>query len=378
MPTPPHPSAPNPSGPNPSPPNPPDPASPHRGNGPVYGWGLVGASRAAQRHLIPALLGLHQPLGSPAWKRARIIGLYSSSRSRGNDFAAANRLSRVYNQPADLLGREDVDCVYVSSQPRHQYAHALAALEAGKHLLCETPTALSLAEVTALERTAGEQGLLFVPNYAYRGDAALARMAEMARDYAIGELLGAQIINCTPLAPELQTWRLAAEGGGVVLDRTLHDIDLVRWLFADEIEQVAALAAPRVLGRHVDEEVVVNLRMRRSGQLVQCHDSFVTPHRFSSVELYGSRGSLRVHHWWSRRRPSELLLVRNDEVEVIPVDGPDHYTATVNAFHQTLDGWNRGEALSGFLASSRDGVHNLRAALAVMESLRNGWSVRVE
>lgn len=342
------------------------------------GWALVGASRVAQQFMIPALLGLHRPAGERGPNATRIIGLYSSSRNRGNAFASANRLNRAFTELPKLLSRDDVDCVYVSSQPRHQFSHSLAALEAGKHLLCETPTALTLSELATLEQTAGESGLLFVPNYAYRGDAALARMAELARDYAIGELLGGQFINCTPLPSDLQTWRLAANGGGVVLDRTIHDIDLARWLFADEIEQVAALAAPRVLGGHVDDEVVVNLRMRRGGQLVQCHDSFVTPHRFSSVELYGTRGSLRVHHWWSRRRPSELLLVRNDEVEVIPVEGPDHYSATVDAFHLALDRRQQGESALGFLASATDARRNLAAALAVSESIRNGWSVRLE
>lgn len=339
------------------------------------GWALIGASRAAQNFLIPALAGQTQPNGE---RSARIVGVYSHSPRRGNAFAAYNRLARAYERWEDLLGRDDVTCVYVSCQPRHQYALALAALEAGKHVLCETPIALSASEATALERTARSRGLLLTPNYAYRGDGALARMAEMARDYAIGELLGGQIVNCTPLPPELQTWRLRPEGGGVVLDRTIHDIDLARWLFADEVEQVAGLASRRTLARDVDDEVVVNLRLRRGGQLVQCHDSFVTPHRFSSVELYGTRGSLRVHHWWSRRRPSELLRVRNDEVEMIPVAGPDHYTATVTAFHAALHNVSNGMPRTGFLASAVDGVRNLQTALAVLESIRNGWSVRVE
>ena len=355
-----------------------DPAAPTPDNRGAVGWALLGASRVAEQFLIPALRTQPHPSGQPGRGGARIVGVYSHSPRGGNAFAVHNRLVRAYENLDELLARNDVDAVYVSSQPRHQYALALASLEAGKHVLCETPMALSLSEATALERAAQSHGVLLVPNYAYRGDAALARMAEMVREYAIGELLGGQIVNSTLLPMELQTWRLGSDGGGVVLDRTIHDIDLARWLFADEVDQVAALASRRVLGRDVDDEVVVNLRLRRGGQLIQCHDSFVTPHRFSSVELYGARGSLRVHHWWGRRRPSELLLVRNDEVEVIPVDGPDHYTATVRAFHLALRNRASGGSSSGFLASASDGVRNLQAALAVLESVRNGWSVRVE
>jgi len=340
------------------------------------GWALMGASRTAQNFLIPALRA--QPNSRSGRGGARIVGVYSHSPRRGNDFATDNRLVRAYQNRDELLGQSDVDCVYVSSQPHHQYALALASLEAGKHVLCETPMGLSLREAVGLERAAQSQGVLIMPNFAYRGDAALARMAEMVRDYAIGELVGGQIVNCAPLPPDLHTWRLRPDDGGVVLDRTIHDIDLVRWLFADEVDQVAALSARRVLGKDVDDEVVFNLRLKRGGQLIQCHDSFVTPHRFSSVELYGTRGSLRVHHWWSRRRPSELLLVRNDEVEIIPVEGPDHYTATVTAVHQAIRTLADGALRMGFLASASDGVRNLRTSLAVLESIRNGWSVKVE
>ncbi len=355
-----------------------DPISSNPENRGVVGWALLGASRVAQQFLIPALRTQSHPNGLPGQNGARMIGVYSHSARGGAAFASHNRLVRAYENLDELLGRNDVDAAYISSQPRHQYVLALAALEAGKHVLCETPMALAHSEAAALERTARMHGLLFVPNYAYRGDAALARMAEMVRDYAIGELLGGQIVNCAPLPPDLQSWRLRPDGGGVVLDRTIHDIDLVRWLFADEVDQVAALASRRSLGQDVDDEVVVNLRLRRGGQLVHCHDSFVTPHRFSSVELYGSRGSLRVHHWWSRRRPSELLHVRNDEVEVIPVEGPDHYTATVRAFHAAQQNPANGAFRTGFLATASDGVRNLQTALAVLESARNGVSVRIE
>ena len=342
------------------------------------GWALIGASRVAQRCLIPALRAQPHPGGDAGRSSARIVGIYSHSPRRGDDFAARNRLVRAYASLGELLARDDVHCVYVSSQPRHQYALTLAALEAGKHVLCETPMGLTAHEAILLERAAQSHAVLLAPNFAYRGDPALARLAEMVRDYTIGELLGGQINNCALLPTDLQTWRLRPDGGGVVLDRTLHDIDLARWLFGDEVEQVAALASQRTLGQNVEDEVVVNLRLRRGRQLIQCHDSFVTPHRLSSVELYGARGSLRVHHWWSRRRPSELLLVRNDVVEVIPVDGADHYTASVRAFHQAVRNWPNGSSRRGFLASAADGVRNLHAALAVLESARNGWSVRVE
>ena len=74
----------------------------------------------AQQFLIPALRTQPHPSGQPGQGGARMIGVYSHSPHRGDAFAVHNRLVRAYENLDELLARNDVDAVYVSSQPRHQ------------------------------------------------------------------------------------------------------------------------------------------------------------------------------------------------------------------------------------------------------------------
>src|SRR5690606_18276270 len=135
---------------------------------------------------------------------------------------------------ADLLAHPDIHCVYISNHPRHHAQTVLAALAAGKHVLCEPPLALSLEDAQTAARTALSRGLVLAVNYARRADPALHTLRQLLADEAIGDLLGGRISNAVMLRPALQTWRLQRAGGGAILDRTLHSADLIRYLTGDE------------------------------------------------------------------------------------------------------------------------------------------------
>ncbi|RME51449.1 MAG: gfo/Idh/MocA family oxidoreductase, partial [Caldilineae bacterium] len=284
------------------------------------GWALIGASRMAGRYMAQALRGAREPISQISWTSSeqrplgRLVGVYSAHFPRAEAFAFQHRVARAFKELDALLARPEVDCVYVSTFPRRQAEMVEAALTAGKHVLCEPPLALTVEEARGLAEAARRYGLILAVNFPARRHPALVQAAELVRDYAIGELLGGRIHNTVPLPLEQQSWRLHPDGGGVVYDRTTHDIDLVRWLFADELGQVAALATDNVWDGGVEDDLVVNLRLRRSELLIQCRDSFVLPHVLDAVEIYGATGSLVVHHW--RSQPAgELLLVRNGRVE---------------------------------------------------------------
>jgi 1,5-anhydro-D-fructose reductase (1,5-anhydro-D-mannitol-forming) len=342
------------------------------------GWGIIGASRVAQRFMIDAIrYQPHLPEASqivPSW----IVGLYSRNPSRGRTFAADLHLAQVYESLDALLHRSEVQCVYVSSHPRYQYEMVRAALEAGKHVLCETPLSLSLEDAHHLHDLAVQQDLLLAVNYALRFHPALTLAAELIRNYEIGNVLGIRISNTDPLPVGLQSWRLEEDGGGVIFDRTLHDIDLVRWLLADEISQVVGMAGKPFLGEAVEEDVLTSMQMRRSGVSVQLHDSFIMLHQHSTLEVYGTGGTLIVYRWWNEWQNSELLLVRNDEVERVPPEQANPYQRLVAAFNGIVRKGRQSRRISTNLATGDDGVRNLRTALALRYSLQHGQSIRLE
>ena len=100
-------------------------------------WGILGPGRIAPR-LVRALAQT---------ARGELVAVASSDRERGAAFARTHRIPRSYGSYEALLDDADVDVVYVSLPNHLHAAWTIRALEAGKHVLCEKPLAISVEDV---------------------------------------------------------------------------------------------------------------------------------------------------------------------------------------------------------------------------------------
>ncbi len=346
----------------------------------AIGWGLIGASRVARRFMIDAMLQQEPlprpPHGASSW----IVGIYSRNSSRGRAFANDTYLAQVFETLDALLSRPEVQAVYVSSHPRYQAEMTLAAMRAGKHVLCEPPLTFSFEQMVEIRNEAERRNLLVAVNYALRTHPMMTKITGLLQNFAIGEILGARVSNTDPLPFELQGWRLESDGGGVLYDRTLHSIDLVRWLLADEVDQVHSSAGKPFLSEagEVVEDLLAALRLRRSGISVQLHDSFVMMHQHSTLEIYGTGGTLFAYRWWQDRQGSQLLLVRHDDVEPVPIAKSNPYREMVAIFNEGVRRRNQPQGpqrLSPVLATLHESIRTLIATLAVEASLQDGQRI---
>jgi 1,5-anhydro-D-fructose reductase (1,5-anhydro-D-mannitol-forming) len=342
------------------------------------GWGLVGASAIAATHAIrairtppPVAADGQSAIATGRSGNGRIIGLFSHSETRARRFADDHAVPLVFVNLADLLGHPAVHCVYVANHPRHHAQTVLAALAAGKHVLCEPPLALEPAEAQSIAYTALSRGLVLAVNYIRRADPAVRAMRTLLADRAVGDLLGGRISNSVLLPTAMQTWRLRPGGGGVILDRLAHSADLLRYLVRDEIIAVQSAGAQQILGSQVEEDVVSHVTLRRGGVVFQLHDSFILPHTPSSVELYGSAGVLVARHCLVDDWPSELWLLRHGQSTPVPVVQTDPYSESFHLFLNAV----RTQATP--LATGNDGVQSLTIAWAAQESLHRSQRVTV-
>lgn len=345
------------------------------------GWGVIGASRIARQRMVDAIRNqppLREDKGiASSW----VMGIYSRSSARARLFADETKLAYAFDSVEALLGRPEVSCIYISTYPRFQAELALAAIDAGKHVLCEMPLALSFERAQQVQQRAHRQGVLLAVNCTLRAHPALAMVSALVHDYAIGNILGARISNTEPLPMDRQSWRLEPEGGGVILDRTIHTIDLVRWLLADEVNVVSGLAGKALLGEEqakpVEEEVLAALQMRRSGISIQIHDAFTLLHQHSTLEIYGTGGTLIAYRWWEEWRNSEVILVRNDDVHHLPVEKVNPYQQIVATFNDAVRRRIYQPRRGSVLAGSDDALANLRTALALGAALDSGQTISI-
>lgn len=326
------------------------------------GFLVAGASQVAARWMLAAIREQPPAQGSQDVAGAWVSAVYGHSERRVRQFAADHRIIHASTDLEALLQRATVHCVYVGNQPRHHAETVRTALEAHRHVLCEPPLALTLEEAESLHQMATNRGLILALNYTWRATAAIHQLHTLLLDDTCGELLGGRIQNVAYLALDRQTWRLQPDGGGVLYDRTLHDIDLMRFLLHVPVREVYGRSTRHVLASAGDEDVV-GYAVLTGGIVIQLHDSFVTPHVPVAVELYGANGAMRASHCAPADAAGEMILTRSGTMTQLPLQPVNPYRAAVARFIAAV----RGAAPP--LATSADEIENLAALDALRTAI---------
>ena len=163
-----------------------------------------------------------------------------------------------------LIERDDIDLIDICSPGNTHAEIAIAALEAGKHVLCEKPLANSVAEaekMTAVASSAAERGVYSMCGFTYRRTPALALAKRMVDDGRLGELrhVRAQYLqDWLSDADAPLTWRLdkSKSGSGSLGDIGAHSIDAAQWITGSSITGVSALMETFVKERPIGGDFI--------------------------------------------------------------------------------------------------------------------------
>lgn len=248
--------------------------------------GLVGCGAISTQHLeaIAALEGLE------------LAGVVSATADR------ARTVGQQWGVPwftrlEDLLGRDDLDAVTISTPSGLHPAQALAALESGRHVLVEKPIALSVADAEAVVGEGHTRGLTVATISQRRFEPAIRALHSAVGSGALGtvSLIMAEGLYHRPQSYyDSATWRGTRElDGGVLMNQAIHVVDLVRWIGGP----VASVAAHMVtLGHEMESEdtACVSLRFRNGtlGNIVAT--TCASPEFPTELRVYGSRGHVRI------------------------------------------------------------------------------------
>jgi len=328
----------------------------------ILGWGLVGASNIARTRLVNAI---------NAQPDSRVVAVMSRDLNRAHAFARECDIASAYDSLDALLANPQVHCVYISTTNDVHYAQTLAAARAGKHVLCEKPLALELAQAREMVDVCHRAGVVLGTNHHMRNSVIHRRARQLILDGAIGKPLSARLLRAMYLPPTLHGWRLnAAIGGGAILDMTVHDADVARFVLNSEVESVVAIKAQQGLGVGDIEDTVMGVLNFRNGVLCQFHDSFVVRHADMHFEIHGADGSLYAEKAMTAQPIGKLFLRRGDErTEMDCGVFEELHTRAVKLFNAAARGQGQ-PAVSG-----EDGVRSLQIALAVRDAANTGKRV---
>ena len=342
--------------------------------------GFVGCGFAAEHRHLPTLARL------PGLRVEAVADLDEAAATR---IAEQFGIERRYASARELAEDPAVEAVAVCVPTGAHVEVALAAIDAGKHVFVEKPLALSLDEADALLERHRASSVEAVVGFNLRSHRVVRAARELVRSGAIGSVgsITSAFDDARFSMPDLPAWRMRRElGGGALIDKAIHHLDLWRFLLGEEIEEVFAFSRG---GRGDDETVVLIARMH-GGALasLQASDDTVTR---NELAVNGNRGSILLDCYRSdgiehvgmadlpgaprtrlRRGLSSLRQVGSNLGEIRRGGAFDaSYDAQWRAFARCV----RGEEPP--VCSLADGRHALRAALAAAHSASVGQPVRL-
>jgi UDP-N-acetyl-2-amino-2-deoxyglucuronate dehydrogenase len=237
--------------------------------------------------------------------RAKIIRV--SSRRKQSAQRLVDKLGldcTVGDDFAEILRDDRIDIVNISG-PNHVHAEqGIAAAEAGKHLLIEKPTCLSMSDNHALCDAVDKARVKSVVSFVLRWNPLFENLKALLAAGAVGKLFYVEVDYWHGLGPSWSGWqwgRHQKQAGSATLLAGCHAIDAIRWFTADEIVEVAAIAN-NVRGNfdYMSNVVaVVKLRGGAIGKTSVLLDAEM-PYQFN-IDLVGTEGAVRDNRLWSKR-----------------------------------------------------------------------------
>jgi predicted dehydrogenase len=199
------------------------------------GVGVVGCGFVGRGAHVPSFAGIDG---------ARLVAIADADEKRRNKAATKHNVESSYDDYTKLVNDPKVDAVIVALPTPLHVPASLAAIEAGKHVICEMPLAPSLEEADRLIDAASRAGVVLMPSLTFRFTSNYVKAKELIAQGVLGNptsVLYREFIPATDLASQWPAgcWMWQVEkSGGPLFTLSVGSIDLIRWLFDSEITSV--------------------------------------------------------------------------------------------------------------------------------------------
>lgn len=261
----------------------------------MLGWAVVGIGDISRKRVLAALRD--EP-------RSRLRAAVSTDPERARDVCRAHGVERIYTMLDEALADPAVDAVYVATPVFLHCPQTLAAIAAGRHVLCEKPTALNSAQVESMVAAARARGVRLGVAFYRRMYPKVRRAQQLIAEGAIGQVTLAWACAHTWFDEEMlreRHWFLEPEksGGGPFMDIGCHRLDVLSFLFGE----------PRVLSAALSNQV---------------HRFAVEDSATVTLEYPGGVRAVLDVRWNSHVNRDEFRIIgTKGEIDLTPLNGPD-------------------------------------------------------
>lgn len=340
-------------------------------------YALIGCGRISPNHIAAAQAN-----------HLEIVALCDIDESNIKELKAKFNLTETtaeYTDYQTMLDEIQPDLVAIATPSGSHAEIGLAALRSGSHVIIEKPITLDLADARKLIETAKNQGLVLCACHQNRFNKAIQKIHGAVEEGKFGRLFhGAAHIrwnrneNYYLQAPWRGTWQ---DDGGALMNQCIHNIDLLRWMMGDEVEEVMAYT-DQLLHDYIEaEDLGLALIKFSNGSygLIEGTTNVYPKNLEETLYIFGEKGTAKA-----AGTSTNLLEVWNfaDEIQDSDKVIHEHSEAPPNVYgfgHQPLYR-DVIEAIKTGRPAAVDGEAGLRAlelVLAIYESARLGQPVKL-
>ena len=349
--------------------------------------GIIGVGFGAQVH-VPGFR-------SEGWEVAAIC---SRSREKAHKAAADAGIGDAYTDPMDVIRRDDLDAVSIITPPGAHHALSIAALRAGKHVLCEKPFAMDAGQAREMLDMAEQSRRTAMVAHEFRHTPQRAYIKQLLNEGYIGrfQLCTIELFldRYVTREPRPFTWMARkSDGGGLLGALGSHYIDGLRYWFGDVASVSGRLATLRpdlidsATGKKVqaetDDTFSFTLTFKNGGMATMIASFATTPTRGAKLVVMGDDGTLIAEQPGPNPLENGVVVASRDGAPLQALETPPQYTPLADArdhrlmaFRLLVRDFTTGvEQGTSPAPSFTDGLRCQEVLDAVRESSESGGTV---
>ena len=212
----------------------------------------------------------------------------------------------------EILEDPRIDAVFICSSTDTHSPISIEAARAGKHIFCEKPIDHDLDKIQAVLEEVKKAGVRYQVGFNRRFDRNFRRVREVVQNGGIGDVQIVKVTSRDPAAPPISYVKLS---GGIFVDMTIHDFDMVRYLSGSEVEEVSAVGACLVnpeIGQAGDVDTCIITLKFANGALGVIDNSRQAVYGYDQrIEVFGSKGCITADN----ETPNNTTLYTADGVQ---------------------------------------------------------------
>ncbi len=250
--------------------------------------GIIGVGRIGKIHAENITKNISQ---------AEVVAVSDVRLDGVKEWASGLGIDNVYSDYKEIIEDSKIDAILVCSSTDTHAEISIEAARAGKHIFCEKPIDFNLDRIKAVINEVDKAGVKFQVGFNRRFDHNFSKVKDTVEKGLIG---APHIIKITSRDPEAPPIEYVKVSGGIFLDMTIHDFDMVRYLSGSEVEEVyvnGAVLINEEIGKAGDiDTAVISLKLANGAVAVIDNSRQAVYGYDQRAEVFGSKGKVQVEN----------------------------------------------------------------------------------